>query len=92
MSAILCPENLQGRALKSLPGALRSLPGALDIAAWSALVSFCQQTRQFLGHQVDFSGHTLAGFRAHLLTELVCQGGGSLRKLDDKILVQKLRH
>ena len=44
----LCPENLQGCALTSLPGALekstrcpkKSVPGALEIATWSAVVSF----------------------------------------------------
>ena len=58
------PGNLQGCALKSLPGALRSLPGALKSLpgaleiAWSAGRSSQEQTRrQCLGHRVDFSGH-----------------------------------
>ena len=53
MSANLCPENLPGCALKSLPGALgsvpgglKSLPGALEIDALSAGRSSQQQTRR----------------------------------------------
>ena len=68
-------SNLVGN---QVPSKASSLKKRLESAAWSVVVSFCQQTRRqflghqedflghrvhFSGHQVDFSGHNLAGFQ-----------------------------